>query len=81
MTEPKPKTEANLLREWIHWIMWGLLGWGAMIGGGAYFYGGKYALVKAVVIIVCAMVFVLFWWLMLIMRDRKLSRLAAKQDK
>ena len=81
LTDVQPKFEPNFLREWIHWIMWGLLAWGALIGVGAYLYGGKYALIKATFIIVCAALFVLFWWLMLIARERRLNRLAAKEEK
>ena len=79
LTNVPPKTEVNV-REWIYWIMWGLLVWGALISTGAYLYGGKYALVKAVVISVCAAVFVFFWWLMLLARERRMNRLAEKQE-
>jgi hypothetical protein len=79
VTDSQPKTEVNL-REWIHWIMWWLLAWGALISTGAYLYGGKYALIKAVVISVCAAVFVFFWWLMLTARERRMNRSAAKQE-
>jgi hypothetical protein len=75
------QTEPNLLREWIYWIMGGLIAWGALIAIGAYLYGGKYALLKAVIILVCAFIFVEFWWLMLVARDRRLKRAAAKKEK
>ena len=81
VTDVQPKFEPNLLREWIHWIMWGLIAWGAFIGIGAYLYGGKYALIKALVIIVCAAFFVFFWWLMLTARERRLKRLLGKEEK
>jgi hypothetical protein len=75
------KTEPNFLREWIYWIMGGLLAWGALIALGAYLYGGNYALLKAVIILTCAFIFVEFWWLMLISRERRLNRAAAKKEK
>ncbi|WP_254507538.1 hypothetical protein [Anatilimnocola floriformis] len=76
MNEVKP---ANFLRQWIHWIMLGLIAWGVFLGFGAYLYGGKYAGLKAVIIAVCAIVFVEFWWLMLIARERRMARLAEKK--
>jgi hypothetical protein len=75
------KSEPNSLRQWIRWIMLGLVAWGVLLGTGAYLYGGKYALLKAVIIAVCAIVFVEFWWLMLLSRERRLNRLASKPDK
>ena len=30
--------EKNLLREWIHWIMGGLIVWGLLLGLGTYLY-------------------------------------------
>jgi hypothetical protein len=77
----QPKTEPIFLREWIYWIMGGLLAWGAFIAIGAYVYGGNYALLKAVIIMVCAVIFVEFWWLALSSRERRLNRLRAKEEK
>jgi len=70
----EPQADPNSLRYWIRWIMLGLVAWGVLLGLGAYLYGGNYALLKAVIIAVCAIVFVEFWWLMLIARERRLNR-------
>ena len=74
----QPKNE---MRRWIPWIMGGLLAWGALLGLGAFLFGGNHALLRGLIVFVCALGFVEFWWLMLIARERRINRLAAKDEK
>jgi high-affinity Fe2+/Pb2+ permease len=74
MNSDEPKPENNFLREWIHWIMGGLLAWGFLLGLGAYLYGGEHALLRGLIVATCATAFVTFWWAMLMAREWRLSR-------
>lgn len=77
--------EKSLLREWIHWIMGGLIAWGLLLGLGAYLYSSDpsvtrndqaetEAILRGVIIATCAVGFVTFWWVMLIVRERRINR-------
>jgi len=106
----EPKPENNFLREWIHWIMGGLLAWGLLLGLGAYIYGRytevptqppsesvvvlksketrsspptykirseadeRKAILRGLIVATCATAFVTFWWAMLMVRERRLSK-------
>lgn len=81
----------GLLRGWIHWIMGGLVAWGLLLGLGAYLYtpdpsvarsaeAEKEAIIRGIIVATCAVVFVTFWWVMLALRQRRLSHLAARTD-
>jgi hypothetical protein len=75
-------SEKSLLREWIHWIMGGLIVWGVLLGVGAYIYRAdpsiertsgdeKEAILRGIIVATCVVAFVSFWWVMLSLRDRR----------
>lgn len=64
----EPTQQNNFLRQWIHWIMGGLLAWGFLLGLGAYLYGGEHALLRGLIVAMCATAFVTFWWAALLIR-------------
>ena len=78
-------SEKGLLREWIHWIMGGLIVWGLLLGLGAYLYRADptlartseaetEAILRGIIVATCAVAFVSFWWVMLWNRERRVSR-------
>ena len=59
-------------RQLLHIIMATLLVWGSIHALGAYLYNHDWR--KPVVVYVCLIGFLGFWWLMLALRDRRLRR-------
>ena len=74
MQSDEPKPENNFLREWIHWIMGGLLAFGLLLALGAYLQGGNHALMRGLIVALCTAAFVTFWWTMLMIREWRLGR-------
>jgi hypothetical protein len=71
MTSDEPNAENNFLREWIHWIMGGLLAFGFLLALGAYLQGGNHALMRGLIVALCTAAFVTFWWTMLMARGNR----------
>ncbi|QDU27797.1 hypothetical protein ETAA8_28880 [Anatilimnocola aggregata] len=75
---PAPRSTAlavNPTQQWIPWIMGGLLVWGAVLGLGAYLFGGEHAEIRGGIVFICALIFVSFWWMMLTARSWRKPKL------
>jgi hypothetical protein len=55
-----------------HWIMLGLLVWGGYLAIGAVRFGGTLALWRGLIVFACTLVFLGFWWLALLVRERSI---------
>jgi hypothetical protein len=85
MESDEPRPENNFLREWIHWIMGGLIVWGLLLGLGAYLFHGDAntvrqgkaeteAILRGIIVAACAVAFVGFWWVMLATRGARSTK-------
>jgi len=54
------------------WIMVALLAWGGYLAIGAMWFGGTLALWRGLIVFVCTLAFLGFWWLALVVRQRQL---------
>jgi hypothetical protein len=56
------------------WIMLAVLLWGLFLAMGAYLYGGRLAALRSAIIAGCVLAFLIFWWVALGQRQRRLNQ-------